>query len=265
MCHSHYPIAHRSEASPQPKSRAFPVFDLQSLGVKARLLQAAVSITTPHSLTATSTSSLISSLSFNPSTNHSPSVTPYLSRRLLNTIPLAHDMKLKKLAVALATTPFGIAAALTAPGSAPPYGNVSVNDTAAIDPYVYMFLLSSVVCLAQTLSSFPRSGTSNIEGAIYPKCRTPLRDPTRCRRLHALHDAVHSYATFSKVSSVRCHQITTRCHTLQPATLGNPFLKDLLSHLLSQLPPAGLALPRKTKHLIASKHHSAALPNQGRS
>lgn len=45
-------------------------------------------------------------------------------------------MKLKKLAVALATTLFGIAAALTAPGSLPPYGNVSVYDTAAIDPYV---------------------------------------------------------------------------------------------------------------------------------
>lgn len=123
-----------------------------SLGVKARLLQAAVSITTPHSRTATSTSSLISSLSSNPSTNHSPSVTPYLSRRLLNTSPLAHDMKLKKLAVALATTPFGIAAALTAPGSVPPYGNVSVNDTAAIDPYVYIFFLPPALHTPSPLS-----------------------------------------------------------------------------------------------------------------
>jgi hypothetical protein len=46
-------------------------------------------------------------------------------------------MKIKKLVAALAAMPFGIAAALTAPGSVPPpYGNVSVNDTAAIDPYV---------------------------------------------------------------------------------------------------------------------------------
>ena len=75
-------------------------------------------------------------------------------------------MKLKKLVVALAAMPFGIAAALTAPGSAPPYGNVSVNDTAAIDPYVYMFLLSSVSSLAHTLSSFPRTATSDNEGAI---------------------------------------------------------------------------------------------------
>ena len=45
-------------------------------------------------------------------------------------------MKLKKLVAALAATSFGIAAALTAPGSVPPYGNVSVNDTAAMDPYV---------------------------------------------------------------------------------------------------------------------------------
>jgi hypothetical protein len=46
-------------------------------------------------------------------------------------------MKVKKLVAALAAMPFGIAAALTAPGSVPPpYGNVSINDTAAIDPYV---------------------------------------------------------------------------------------------------------------------------------
>jgi hypothetical protein len=77
-----------AQASPHPKSRAFPLFDLPSLGVKARLLQAAVSITTPHFLTATSTSSLISSLSFNPSINHSPSVTPYLSRQPLITTQL---------------------------------------------------------------------------------------------------------------------------------------------------------------------------------
>jgi hypothetical protein len=77
-----------AKASPHPKSRAFPLFDLSSLGVNARLLQAAVSITTPHFLTATSTSSLISSLSFNPSTNHSPSVTPYNSQRTLYTTQL---------------------------------------------------------------------------------------------------------------------------------------------------------------------------------
>jgi len=46
-------------------------------------------------------------------------------------------MKIKKLVAALAVTLFGIAAALTAPSSVPPYGNVSINDTAAIDPYVY--------------------------------------------------------------------------------------------------------------------------------
>jgi hypothetical protein len=46
-------------------------------------------------------------------------------------------MKIKKLVAALATTPFGVAAALTASGSVPPYGSVSINDTAAIDPYVY--------------------------------------------------------------------------------------------------------------------------------
>jgi len=45
-------------------------------------------------------------------------------------------MKIKKLVAALASTPFGIAAALTASGSVPPYGNVSINDTAAINPYV---------------------------------------------------------------------------------------------------------------------------------
>lgn len=112
------------------------MFDLQSLGVKARLLQPAVSVTTPRFLTATSTSSLISSLSFNPSTNHSPSVTLYLARHSTQHTLLAHDMKLKKLVVALAATSFGIAVALTAPGSVPPYGNVSINDTAAIDPYV---------------------------------------------------------------------------------------------------------------------------------
>lgn len=46
-------------------------------------------------------------------------------------------MKIKKLTAALvAAMPFGIAAALTAPYSAPHYGNVSMNGTAAIDPYV---------------------------------------------------------------------------------------------------------------------------------
>lgn len=63
-------------------------------------------------------------------------------------------MKLKKLVVALAMTPFGIAAALTAPGSGPPpYGNVSVNDTAAIDPYVYPVPAS--LSFTHTLPSFP--------------------------------------------------------------------------------------------------------------
>jgi hypothetical protein len=45
-------------------------------------------------------------------------------------------MKIKKLSTALAVMPFGIAAASTAPYSAPHYGNVSLNDTAAINPYV---------------------------------------------------------------------------------------------------------------------------------
>jgi hypothetical protein len=45
-------------------------------------------------------------------------------------------MKIKKLSAALAAMPFGIAAASMAPYSAPHYGNVSMNDTAAINPYV---------------------------------------------------------------------------------------------------------------------------------
>jgi hypothetical protein len=47
-------------------------------------------------------------------------------------------MKIKKLSTALAVMPFGIAAASTAPYSVPHYGNVSLNDTAAINPYVYL-------------------------------------------------------------------------------------------------------------------------------
>ena len=43
-------------------------------------------------------------------------------------------MKLKKLVTALAVMPFGIAAGLTASGSAPFYGNVTTTRNATIDP-----------------------------------------------------------------------------------------------------------------------------------
>ena len=111
-----------------------------------------------------------------------------LLHQTLNTTPLVHDMKIKKLVAALTVTLFGIAAALTAPSSVPPYANVSINDTAAIDPYVYSSCsVLAFFCFAYMLSSFPHSAKTCDEGnttqhgqglcGTLPRVRTPSTTP----------------------------------------------------------------------------------------
>lgn len=84
------------------------------------------------SLISSTFSSLASSRSpAAPSTlSHPESLLTYVPDRLLS------EMKTKTLAALLAAMPFDIAAALTAPGSAPYYGNSSSYGTAVLSQYV---------------------------------------------------------------------------------------------------------------------------------
>jgi hypothetical protein len=69
-------------------------------------------------------------------------------------------MKIKELtAIAtMAVMPFGAATILTAAGTAPYYGNASMLGTAAINPYVYLFYCSYLLC---PLASLPFHHTSH--------------------------------------------------------------------------------------------------------
>jgi hypothetical protein len=113
------------------------------------------------------------------------------------------------------------------------------------------------------VSLFPTLDHSLQRRSHWPllKCRTPTWFPSRCLRGDNL-DAAPLYAAFSKVSSLRWHQDTSKCHTHQQATRGPQVPTDLSFHLLSRLPPAGSAPRPRRGHCTANKPPLAASFNR---
>jgi hypothetical protein len=163
--------------------------------------------------------------------NPSPSVTPYHP----TATTIARNMKIKKLTAVLAAMPFGIAAAFTAPDSAPNYHNVSMNGTAAMNPYVsFSFFISTSTCL--TLAFF----LSRTRPYLAPKEPLPaahhagrLSGSFRCDACSTLSTLLHftpHSAQYKVIAAIELHQNVI--HTYQPTRQVGPIRRHNFCQLV---------------------------------